>query len=226
MEKRLTVIEMAEYLGVSKEAIYNRVRRGSLKSIIEDGKKYVLLTEDLKKEGKRPKRTAITATHESEYINLLKDQLEELKAKNLKLEEDKERLLRDKEAMLIESKEKIEQIYKDRDEQLKTILRLANVPRLEQSTNKSIKEESEVVEEVELEEEGDIVEQMCESFEEWHELRAFLDSKGYSKEDRKEIKKKIKKKIGKDTNVKTSLAGDIYIKKDTKLKEIIGKFKS
>ena len=83
MEKKLTVSQMAEYLGVSKEAIYNRLRRGSLQSIIEDGKKYVLLTDSVKKEGSLPKRNQ-TKSHESEYIELLKSQIVELKEKNQK----------------------------------------------------------------------------------------------------------------------------------------------
>ena len=39
MDKKLTVIEAAKLLGVSKEAIYNRLRRGSLQSVIENGVK-------------------------------------------------------------------------------------------------------------------------------------------------------------------------------------------
>jgi len=218
MEKKLTVIEMAKYLNVSKEAIYNRLRRGSLESVIEDGKKYVLLTASVQREGRLPKRATITNTMDSEYIDLLKAQIEELKHKNEKLEDDRDRLYKEKEKMLIESKQMIEQVYKERDEQLKTILTLANVPTL--GHKMSDHEPIDVVEEVEIEE--DIVEQMCETFEEWELLGDRLATKNFDEKKIEKITKKIKKQIGKSLHVKIS-QDEIYIKKDIKLKKIIGK---
>ncbi len=218
MDKKLTVMEMAKYLSVSKEAIYNRLRRGTLEAITENGKKYVLLTSNVQREGRTPKRTSITNAMDSEYIDLLKSQIEELKHKNEKLEDDRDRLYREKEKMLIDSKEKIEQVYKDRDEQLKTILRLANVPTLGASVFHD--EPIEVVEEIEIEE--DIVELMCETFVGWELLSERLDAKGFTDENRKKIIKKVKKEIGKSLHVKIS-SNEIYIKKDVKLKKIIGK---
>ena len=126
MEKKLTVTEAAKLLGVSKEAIYNRLRRGSLQSVVEEGVKYILLTKTSSKESLSSRKATENNAAESAYIELLKNQVEELKQKNEKLESDKERLVADKERLLIESKEKIEMIYKERDEQLKAILALAN----------------------------------------------------------------------------------------------------
>jgi len=217
MDKKLTVIEMAKYLGVSKEAIYNRLRRGSLQSIIEDGKKYVLLTQVVQREGKLPKRTTITNEMNHEYIDLLKLQIQELKEKNQKLEDDKEKLQLEKEQMLISSKEQIEKIYKDRDEQLKTILTLANVPTLE---HKIDEDTIEVVEEVEIEE--DIVEKICETYSEWISLKEYLKLENYTKEERKIIKKRVKKQVGISLHVKKE-NNEIFVKKDIKLKKIIGK---
>ena len=218
MDKKLTVMDMAKYLGVSKEAIYNRLRRGTLEAITEDGKKYVLLTSSVQREGRLPKRTAITSAMDSEYIELLKSQIEELKHKNEKLEDDRDRLYREKENMLIESKQMIEKVYKERDEQLKTILTLANVPTLGHKLESN--EPIEVVEEIEIEE--DIVEQMCETFGEWELLERRLEEKGFTDENRKKITKKVKKQVGKSLHVKISY-DEIYIKKDIKLKKIIGK---
>jgi len=218
MDKKLTVMEMAKYLGVSKEAIYNRLRRGSLDSVVENGKKYVLLTSTVQREGRLPKRTAVTSAMDSEYIELLKAQVEELKHKNLKLEDDRDRLYREKEKMLIESKEKIEQVYKERDEQLKTILTLANVPTLGHKIESN--EPIEVVEEIEIEE--DIVEQMCETFEDWELLEDRLYKKQFDEDKIDKIVKKVKKQLGKSLHVKIS-QDEIYIKKDIKLKKIIGK---
>ena len=220
MNKKLTVMEMSKYLGVSKEAIYNRLRRGTLESVLEEGKKYILLTDTLQREGRLSKHTTVTSNLDSEYVNLLKTQIEDLKIKNEKLEENKERLLLDKERMLIESKEKIEQIYKERDEQLKMILTLANIPSLENKPASKKESTTEVIEEINIDE--DIVEIMCESFEDWKELRVYMDEKHYSHEDKKKIQKRVKKQVGKDDNVKSS-NGDLYIKRDTKLKHIIGR---
>lgn len=212
-------MEMSKYLGVSKEAIYNRLRRGSLECIIENGKKYVLLTPTLQREGRLPRQSSASKTQNSEYIELLKSQIEELKIKNEKLENDKEKLQREKENMLIESKEKIEQVYKDRDEQLKTILTLANIPTLQHK----LKVEEESIDEVEeLEIEEDIVDIVCESFEEWEEVSEYLKRKEFSKDERKSIYKRVKNQVGKSLHVKMSGDG-LYIKKDVKLKKIIGK---
>ena len=218
MDKKLTVMEMAKYLSVSKEAIYNRLRRGTLEAITEDGKKYVLLTSNVQREGRLPKRAPITHAMDSEYINLLKSQIEELKHKNEKLEDDRDRLYREKENMLIESKQMIEKVYKERDEQLKTILTLANVPTLGHKIE--LNEPIEAVEEIEIEE--DIVEQMCETFGDWELLERRLEKKGFADESRKKITKKVKKQVGKSLYVKISY-DEIYIKKDIKLKKIIGK---
>ena len=217
MDKKLTVMEIAKYLGVSKEAIYNRLRRGSLQSVMEEGKKYVLLTPSVQREGKLPKRAALTNTMNHEYVDLLKSQIEELKIKNNKLENDKEKLQLEKEKMLIESKEKIEQIYKDRDEQLKTILTLANVPTL----GHKIEEDTiEIVEEVEIEE--DIVDKICETYSDWISLKEYLKTENYTKDERRTIKKRVKKELGVSLHVKIS-DDEIFIKKDIKLKKIIGK---
>ena len=218
MDKQLTVMEMAKYLSVSKEAIYNRLRRGTLESITEGGKKYVLLTPNVQREGRLPKRAPITNAMDSEYIDLLKAQIEELKHKNEKLEDDRDRLYREKENMLIESKQMIEKVYKERDEQLKTILTLANVPTLGNKIESN--EPIEVVEEIEIEE--DIVDQMCETFEEWELLEVRLEEKGFTDENRKKITKKVKKQADTSLHVKISY-DEVYIKKDIKLKKIIGK---
>ena len=218
MDKKLTVMDMAKYLSVSKEAIYNRLRRGTLESVTEDGKKYVLLTPNVQREGRLLKKAPITNTMNSEYIDLLKSQIEELKHKNEKLEDDRDRLYREKEIMLIESKQMIEKVYKERDEQLKTILTLANVPTLGHKLESN--EPIEVVEEIEIEE--DIVEQMCESFEDWELLSDRLNHKGFTVQEQNKITKKVKKQLGKSLHVKIS-CGEVYIKKDIKLKNIIGK---
>jgi len=38
---KMSIAEAAEFFGISREAIHNRIRRGSLESLIEDGVKLV-----------------------------------------------------------------------------------------------------------------------------------------------------------------------------------------
>ncbi len=37
--KKLTINEAAKKLGITKEAIYNRIRRGSIETMVENGEK-------------------------------------------------------------------------------------------------------------------------------------------------------------------------------------------
>ena len=46
MDKKLTVIEAAKLMNVSKEAIYNRLRRGTLQCVVEEGVKYILFSKN------------------------------------------------------------------------------------------------------------------------------------------------------------------------------------
>lgn len=234
MEKKLTVTEAAKLLGVSKEAIYNRLRRGSLQSVVEEGVKYILLTKTSSKESLSSRKATENNAAESAYIELLKNQVEELKQKNEKLESDKERLVADKERLLIESKEKIEMIYKERDEQLKAILALANrqigvaseVTSPPSTTFQRTAAEHGYVEEVDItdEEEDESVqeeEELLESYSDWRDLRSYLKEKGFSKKEKQQINDVLTKKANQLNDV-LDKNGKIFIKKGKKLKEILG----
>ena len=202
MEKKLTVIQTAELLGVSKEAIYNRIRRGSLEVVIENGIKYVIVTEDLKKKTNSRK---ISNNISDAYIELLKVEIKELKERNRILEADKDRLIAQKEKLLIESGEKIEQIYKQRDEQLKTILSLASKNILENKNYKNseividedidIKRKDAIEIDIEDEEDSASTQKIVESYSDWQDLRDYLKQKGYSKKKKKIIKEEFNKSI-------------------------------
>lgn len=214
MTKKLTVIQMAQHLGVSKEAIYNRIRRGSLHTIIENGKKYVLLTDELEKSSRKKKTN--NENSNNEYMQHLKQELQELKEKNHKLENDKEKLQKEKEELLETTRVKIEAIYQSRDEYIQSILSLINVPSI--SSGEDLKEEVVEVNEVD-EDEVDIVEQICESYEDWIELKEYLSQKDYSKKEKKNLIKKIYAYLGKSKYLKEK-KGEIFIKKGVKLKKI------
>ena len=60
----MTILEAAEHFGVSKEAIHNRVRRGSLLVTLVDGVKMVEIDGNVKASVK-PKATPRRATAKS-----------------------------------------------------------------------------------------------------------------------------------------------------------------
>ena len=120
--KKVTLAEAAEYFGISKEAIHNRIRRGSLEVVMEHGEKKVLL-DTQKAQGTRTRVRTQTApkssSNDERYYKLLQEQNTKLQERVAELEGETRSLRDQKELMLIEERQKIEQIYKEKDEQLK-----------------------------------------------------------------------------------------------------------
>ncbi|MBS4068810.1 MAG: DNA-binding protein [Sulfurimonas sp.] len=122
--QKLSISDAAEQLGVSREAIHNRIRRGSLQSVVEDGIKLVMLGDDDKIQAvlrKTDSKKSLNHTDER-YYKFLEDQNIKLQQKVETLEGETRTLRDQKEKMLIEERIKIEQIYKEKDEQLKSII--------------------------------------------------------------------------------------------------------
>lgn len=120
---KLTIQEASEHFKVSKEAIHNRIRRGSLASMNEHGVKYVIV-DDVQTPLK-------PVTNDDKYYSFLEEQNKTLQEKVQKLEKDNSTLRDQKEQMLIEERIKIENIYKEKDEQLKNILQSFSAKLLE-----------------------------------------------------------------------------------------------
>ena len=210
---KMTVAEAAEHFKVSKEAIHNRVRRGTLNSVIENGVKYVLLPED------KP-----AAQPDSRFHDYIEKENERLKTKNERLEAEIVRLRDQREQMLIEEREKIEQIYKERDEQLKNVLQVFASKLLPEKAADAVVEEAvsaEVVEEnvpplpEEDFEDGIIDEEEAVSagaeekpdpfegdgFDDLVSLKDFMKLKGYSKKRRKRIKERFETEAEEDSRI-------------------------
>jgi len=117
---KMSISDAAEHFGVSREAIHNRVRRGSLQSIIENGVKLVIV--DKKTPTASRVQTKRATSSDDKYYKLLEEQNAKLQEKVEKLEGETRTLRDQKEQMLIDERMKIEQIYRDKDEQLKSIL--------------------------------------------------------------------------------------------------------
>jgi len=135
--QKLAINEAAEILGITKEAVYNRIRRGSINTVIENGTKFVILDEkpSSEKATKSAPKSTKTKSQNDEFVNYLLNELSELKSLNLNLQADKDRLFKEKEQMLIERKNEILQIYKDRDEKLMQFLNAMQRPLLAQKND-------------------------------------------------------------------------------------------
>ncbi len=192
---KMSIADAAIKLGVSKEAIHNRIRRGSLESIIEDGLKYVIIkpTTQLNKQTTRNIKTSVVQDN-TKYYKLLEEQNEKLQLKVEKLEDETKTLRDQKEAMLIEERIKIEQVYKDKDEQLKNILStissnfLLNLP----NNDKVIAHESDLEAEIETEENKQ---------DKLVLLKKYLKERNFSTKKCKKIKDRFKKVSKKDSRI-------------------------
>lgn len=212
--QKLSIADAASKLGVSKEAIYNRIRRNTIKSFEEDGVKYVILDEK-----QTPLREKVQKN--SDFIEYLKSEIEYLKLKNRALQEDKEKLFREKEELLISTKDEIKSIYKERDEKLKYFLTLLEKPFLAKEpidvevSTEAIELKKEIIKESlaqtktkdELKVEDKNKEEKKET---WVSLREFLDAQNMKKKERKELKKYLVDNAYENKNIKIE-AGMLYI---------------
>ena len=188
----MSVNDAAVHFGVSKEAIHNRIRRGSLEVVMQNGIKMVVLdASNTVARSKARSRTTKNSEHTDKYYKLLEEQNAKLQSR-VEVLEGETRTLRDqKELMLIEERTKIEQIYKDKDEQLKNVLSTLS--------SQFMLSSPELVEAETLEVEID------ESTNESSpvSLKKYLKSTPFSEKKREKIKAKFKKRAQKDERIIT-----------------------
>ena len=133
--KKVSIGEAAEILGISKEAVYNRIRRNSLRAEESGGVRYVLLDDEIQQSepasqsSAKSTRTGGAAGTQS-FIDYLIKEISELKGKIEALQSDKDRLHKEKEEILIASKDEIKLMYKERDEKLRYFLSFFDKPLL------------------------------------------------------------------------------------------------
>jgi len=112
MEK-LSIKDAAEHFKISKEAIHNRIRRGSLDCVIDQGIKYVVLGSKVK-----------DVPSDTKYYDYIEKENALLKEKIATLESETKTMRELREQSLIDERIKIEQIYKERDMQLRNVLQV------------------------------------------------------------------------------------------------------
>jgi len=190
--KKLNVSDAAAFFGISKEAIHNRIRRGSLESVVENGVKLVLIKDDAQtKTPRRSVRAKARPQNDERYYKLLQEQNEKLQSRVEMLESETKTLREQKELMLIQERQKIEQIYKDKDEQLKNVLNtLATQFMLNTPQGEAVEE----VEVVEIEPQNDTAP---------ISLKKYLKTLDLSEKKRAKIKAHVSKKAKKDERIIT-----------------------
>ena len=216
---KVPVSEAAEILGVTKEAVYNRIRRGTLKTFEKDGVKYVVLdgyepqtapksAPKTSKSAKSSESKKVAKVGEFDVNEFLLSQISELKEQNQNLQADKERLFREKEQILLNNKSEIAQIYRERDEKLRGFLSMLERPLL-------ARQNGEYVAPIDVE----FVESKPENEGKWMSLAEFLKSQNLSGKSLKKTQNKIIKNIGKSKFIKFK-KGVIMVKSKKISKEL------
>lgn len=202
---KVPISQAAEILGITKEAVYNRIRRGTLKSVESDGAKLVIIDEEQSKKPKKPKTISSTNFNTTEF--LLK-QIDELKQNNQNLLNDKEQLFREKEKIIIESKNEITKIYEDKDEKLRYFLDMLKRPLLARANG-------EYIAPIDVE----FVEHSLPK--KWVGLDEFLNSINLKEKKLKKLRDNIIKNLGNVKFIKYK-DGEILVKSKKVIKKMIG----
>ena len=191
--KKMSVADAAAFFGVSREAIHNRIRRGSLESVMEGNVKMVLVDENKSKKTPQKRATRANSSNDERYYKLLEVQNAKLQERVEMLENETRSLRDQKEQMLIEERQKIEAIYREKDEQLKNVLQTLSSKFMLGAPLELQEEETVDAEMIEVDTiEEEIVESNVVS------LKKFLKKSGFSPKKIAKIKKRFEKKAKKD----------------------------
>lgn len=189
---KISVADAAEHFGVSREAIHNRIRRGSLESVIENGVKLVIVDTTTKAKPRTPVKKTVTRI-DDKYHKFLEEQNTQLQERVEKLENETRTLRDQKEQMLIDERIMIEQIYKDKDEQLKNILNSFKAQFM-------ISSSPQIVEEEHVEAEIEMVPTEPKD-EKLIALKKYLKENDYSKKKIEKVLQRFKKHSKKDEKI-------------------------
>ena len=160
--------------------------------ISEDGVKFVLIDESAPTK-KATATTRVTKKIEANYHQFLQEQNTKLQERVSTLETETRTLREQKEQMLIEERIRIEQIYKEKDEQLKSIINAIStqiVQKTKELEMQFAKPEESL--DVEIEEENEIKQDNLIS------LKKYLKQQKLSSKKTEKLKKKISKISKKD----------------------------
>lgn len=149
-----------------------------------------------------PKKT--TKTTVGTIIALYQKENHQLKARIKELEAKIDKLIDDKERMLIDERNRIEQVYSTKDEQLKSILELINT--------KMLTTAPQTVHDVHFDEKEEVVETYDASWHATHlvELKKYMKTLDIAAAERKIIKKRFTSGYGHDVRI-IQQNGEFYL---------------
>jgi hypothetical protein len=149
---RLTIDEYSKHFKMSKEMINSKIKNKKLSYIVENDTTYIIVAKAesgddliLNKQKQVPKKNQTKAlvkpkTTVAMVLSLYQRENRQLKEKILQLETKIDKLIDDKEQMLRDEIQKIEQVHYAKDEQLKSILELVNTKLIMDESNQTIHE--------------------------------------------------------------------------------------
>ncbi len=195
---RFTIDEYSRQFKMSKEMINSKLRSKRLNYIIENGTTYIIVTRSSLNQEKREEihqqnmqkkaqettpNVATKKTTVGMILSLYQRENAQLKQKIKELENKIDSLIDDKEQMLRDERDRIEQVYSTKDEQLKNILELINKKFL-------IEQKSEMVHEVSLNE-VDAINATFDDHLSFVELKQYLKTLDIESYQRKIIKRRF-----------------------------------
>lgn len=174
---------------MSKEMIHSKLKMKKLNYIIEDGITYII-TEDniISEKNTQTIQNIPTITQKKQrttvatILSLYQRENLQLKEKIIQLENKIDKLIDDKEQMLRDERDKIEDIYSKKDEQLKNVLELINTKLMQEQKPQTIHEvESIQKEEIDIKNEKTPL----------VELREYLKTLDIDSKQKKHLKKRF-----------------------------------
>lgn len=206
---RFTIDEYAKTFKMSKEMIQNKIRTKRLNYIIEGGITYIIvprssLDEEKRQEIAQSNKSAtpppsLQKTTVGMIIALYQKENQQLKLKIKELEAKVDRLVNDKEQMLIAERERIEEIYTAKDEQLKNLLEVINTKLLLSQEN--------AVHDVDITATAPIAPSLPNGI---IELKRYLKFIGMGSEERKAVKRRFELAFGSDIRI-IQKEGEFYV---------------
>jgi len=206
---RFTVDEYAKTFKMSKEMIQNKLRTKRLNYIIEGGVTYIIVPRSSLDEEKRQelsqsaKPSSPTPTTQKTTVGMIialyQKENQQLKLKIKELETKIDRLVHDKEQMLIAERERIEEIYTAKDEQLKNLLEVINTKLLLSREN--------TVHDIDVTATTQNLPPVSSGI---IELKRYLKFIGMGSEERKQVKRRFEAAYGSDIRI-IQKEGEFYV---------------
>lgn len=203
---RFTIDEYAKTFKMSKEMIHNKLRTKRLNYIIEGGITYIIvpkssLDDEKTAPSSKPATTAPQApkTTVGMIISLYQKENQQLKLKIKELEAKIDRLVNDKEQMLIAERQRIEEIYTAKDEQLKSILEVINT--------KLLLSHDANIHDVDVTSSSPQPAPIANGL---IELKRYLKFIGMDSEERKQVRRRFEAAFGSDPRI-IQKEGDFYV---------------